>query len=90
MLVGVIPMFFFLDFEDLWRKSQKGGKLENLGIIGLLRCSVGNPRYGEAEVPKWHPLGTSRLSKATSRQRLASQRSSATPRRSYYSQRAFF
>ena len=43
-------------------------KLENLGIIGLLRHNVGNPlrgvdqcqgvgypRRGEAEVPKWHP-----------------------------------
>ena len=28
MLLGVIPMFFFWDFGDLWRKSQKGGKLK--------------------------------------------------------------
>ena len=64
-------------------KSQKGGKLENLGKNGLLRRSVGNPRHdidlcqgvgyprlGEAEVPKWHPLGT--------------------PWRRYYSQRTIF
>ena len=69
MLLGVIPMFFFWDFEVFWRKSQKRGKLENLGIIGLLRRSVGNPRcgidlrqgvgyprHGEAEVPKMAPL----------------------------------
>ena len=61
-------------------------KLENLGIIGLLCRSIGNPRRdvdlrqgvgyprrGEAEVPKWHPLGTPRRSKATSQHRYYSQ-----------------
>ena len=65
----------FWDFEDVWRKSQKGGKLENLGKNGLLRRSVGSPRRGidlhqgvgyphrgEVEVPKWYPSGTSRCS----------------------------
>ena len=34
-------------------------KLEkNLGIIGLLRCSVGSPRRGVAEVPKMATLTT--------------------------------
>ena len=58
-------------------------KLENLGIIGLLCRSIGNPRHGvdlrqgvgypsrgETEVPKWHPLGM--------------------PQRRYYSQRAIW
>ena len=67
-------------------KSQKGGKLENLGIIELLRRSVGNPHrgvdlcqgvgypfHGEAKVPKWHPSGMPRRRKAR-------------PRRSYCSQ----
>ena len=52
----------------IFGKNRKSANLENLGIIGLLRCSVGNsrrdidlrqgmgyPRHGEAEVPKWHP-----------------------------------
>ena len=30
-----------------------------------LRQGVGYPRHGEAEVPKWHPSGTLRHSKAT-------------------------
>ena len=55
-------------------KSQKS-KRENLGKNRLLSHSVGNPhrgvallrsvgcpRHGEAEVPKWNPLGTPRLS----------------------------
>ena len=53
------------------RKSQKGGKLENLGIIGLLRRNIGNPRRGvdlrqgvenprrgEVEVPKMAGVAT--------------------------------
>ena len=48
---------------------MKVQKLENLGIIGLLHCSVGNPRRGvdlrqgmrypcreEAKVPKMAPF----------------------------------
>ena len=34
MLLGMICMFCFgilRNFEEFWRKSQKGGKLENLG-----------------------------------------------------------
>ena len=60
------------------------------GHIELLRRSVGNPCRDEAEVPKRHPLGTPRRSKAMSRRRPTPQRSSATPWRSYYSQRAKF
>ena len=61
-------------------KIAKVQKLENLGIVELLRRNIGNPRRGvdlrqgmgcphcgEAEVPKWHPSGTSRHSKATPR-----------------------
>ena len=72
-------------------------KLENLGIFRLLRHSarnlsrgidlrqgVGHPCLSEAKVPKWHPSGTSNCSKATP------QRSSATSKRSYCSQRAKF
>ena len=71
-------------------KNRKSVKLENLGIIGLLRRSIGNPRYGidlrqgvgcphrgEAEVPKWHPSGTPRHSIASSLS-------------SYYSQQEMF
>ena len=71
MLLGVIPMFCF----GILGKIAKVQKMENLGIIGLLRHSVGNPRRvidlrqgvgyprrGEAEVPKWHPSGTPRRS----------------------------
>ena len=60
----------FWDFEDFLRRIAKVKKMENLGIIGVLRRSVGNPRRGvdlhqgvgyprrdEAEVPKWHPSG---------------------------------
>ena len=81
---------FVLGFEDFWRKIAKEQNLENLGIIGLLCRSVGNPHYGvdlrqgvgyprrsEAEVPKWHPLSMPR-------------RSISTPWRSYYSQQAIF
>ena len=58
-------MFCFGIFGLFWRKIAKVQKLRNLGIIGLLRCSIGNPRRGvdlhqgvgyprrgEAEVPK--------------------------------------
>ena len=67
-------------FWDFWKKSQKGKKLEILGKNGLLRRNVGNPRSGvidlpsvgylsrgEAEVPKWHPLGTPRRSYCSQR-----------------------
>ena len=95
-------MFCFRILEKN-HKIAKVQKMENLGIIGLLRHSVRNPRRdidlcqgvgyprhgvdlcqgvgyprrGEAEVPKWHPLGTP-------------WRSIATPRCSYCSQRAIF
>ena len=46
MLLGVIPKFCFGILGLFWRKIAKVQKLENLGIIGLLRCSVGNPRCG--------------------------------------------
>ena len=71
-------------------KNRKSGKLENLGIIGLLRRSIGNPHLGvdlrhgvgythrdEAEVPKWYPSGTPR-------------RSIIVLRHNYFSQRAIF
>ena len=65
MLLGMILMFCFGILGQFWRKITKVQKLENLGIIELLRCSVGNPRRsvgnprrGEAEVLKWHPSGT--------------------------------
>ena len=102
MLLGVIPMFCFGILEKN-RKIAEVQKMENLGIIGLLRRSVGNPRRdidlcqgvgyprrgvdlcqgvgyprrGEAEVPKWHPLGTP-------------WRSIAAPRCCYCSKRAIF
>ena len=74
MLLGVIPMFCF-EFLRIFREKSQKSKRENLGKHGLLRRSVGNPRRsvalrrsvgcphrGEAEVPKWHPLGTPRSS----------------------------
>ena len=64
-----------------------GGKLENLGIIGLLCHNVGNPHCGvdpcqgvgyphrsETEVPKWHPSGMQRRSIVVSRHSYRSQR----------------
>ena len=63
------------------RKKEENWK--NMGKIGLLRRNVdlnqgvGYPHRGEAKVPKWHPSGTPRCSKAT-------------PRPSYCSQRAKF
>ena len=72
-------MFCFGILRIFEKKSQKSKKLENLSIIGLLRHSIGNPRHSvdlrqgvgyprpsEAEVPKWHPSGMQRHSKATS------------------------
>ena len=53
MLLGVIPMIFFLILSEFWRKSQNG----KLDKHGFLRHRVGCPRRGEAGVPKWHPLG---------------------------------
>ena len=50
MLLGVILMFCFGILSDFGEKSQKCKKMENLGIIGLLRRSVGNPHRSEAEV----------------------------------------
>ena len=84
MLLRVIPMFCYgilriLEEIAKMKKTRKSGQK-----IGLLRCSIGNPRHGvdlrqsvgyprlgEAEVPKWHPSGT-------------------PLRSSYYSQRAIF
>ena len=43
MLLGVIPMFCFGVILEKNRKSEKIGK--NMGIIGILRHSVGNPRH---------------------------------------------
>ena len=64
MILRVIPMFCF----EILEKNRKSVKLKNLGIIGLLRRSVGNPRCGvdlrqgvgyprcsEAEVPNGTP-----------------------------------
>ena len=55
MLLGVIPMFC-LGILRIF-----GGKLENLGIIGLLRRSVGNLRCGvdprQDRGAKMAPLG---------------------------------
>ena len=45
------------EFLRSLEKNRKKGKPRNLGKHELLRCSVGNPRRGEAGVPKWHPLG---------------------------------
>ena len=46
MILGCYCYVLFWDFENFWRKSQKGGKLENLGKNRLLRHNVGNPRRG--------------------------------------------
>ena len=35
-VIGSDYHVLFWDFEDFWKKTQKGGKLENLGSIGLL------------------------------------------------------
>ena len=71
MLLGVIPKFCFGILRIFGEKSQKYKNWKNLGIIGLIRLSVRNPRRGvdlrqgvgyphrgKAQVPKWHPLGT--------------------------------
>ena len=81
MLLGVIPMFCFGILRIF------GGKLENLGIIGLLRRNVKNPRCGvdprqgvgyphssETKVPKWHPSGAQRRCIVVSRHNYCSQR----------------
>ena len=73
MLLGVFSMFCFGILRILEKNSKKEESWKNLGIIGLLRRSVGNPRrgvdlrqgvgyprHGEAEVPKWQPSGTPR------------------------------
>ena len=46
MLLGVILMYCFGILGGFWRKIAKVQKLENLGIIVLLRRSVGNPCHG--------------------------------------------
>ena len=82
-------MFCFRILRIL-EKIVRVQKQENLGIIELLRRSIGNrcrgvdlrqgmgyPRRGEAEVPKWHPSGTP-------------WRSISALRRSYCSQRVIF
>ena len=71
------------------RKNEENWKI--WAKFGLLRRSVGNPRCGvdlrqgvghprrsEAEVPKWHPSGTPRRSKATPWRRPMPQRSSSS------------
>ena len=67
--------------EENWKNLGKNELLhvsEGNPCRGIdLRQGVGYPRHGEAKVPKWHPSGTSRSSKAT-------------PQRSYCSQRAKF
>ena len=45
----------------------------------------GIPHRDEAEVPKWHPSGMPRRSKATPWRRSTPKHSSATPRRGYCS-----
>ena len=86
----------FWDFEDFLEEISKKGKLENLGIIGLLRRSVGNPRCGVdlrqgvdlCQGVKYPRRGKAEVPKwhpsGTPR------RSIATPRCSYYSPRAIF
>ena len=73
--------------EENWKNRGKIRLLcRNVGnpCHGVdLRQGVGNPHRSEADMPKWHPSGTPK-------QRLMPQRSSATPRRSYCSQRAKF
>ena len=83
-------MFCFGILGLFWRKIAKVKKLENLGIIWLLRRNIGNPRRdvdlcqgmgypcrSETEVPKWHHSGTPWHSIDASR-------------RSYCSQQAIF
>ena len=66
-------MFCFGILRILGGNLKKEENYKNLGIIELLRRSVGIPRRGvdlhqgvgypccgEAEVPKWHPTGTLR------------------------------
>ena len=73
MLLGVIYMFCFGILRILEKNRKKEERWKILGIIGLLRRSVGNPRrgvdlrkgvgyprQGEAEVPKWQPSGMPR------------------------------
>ena len=86
MLLGVIPIFCFGILRIFGGNRKKEEKLENLGKIGLLRHSVGNPRRGKAEVPKWHPSSKPRRSKGTPQRRPMPQSSSATPQSRYYSQ----
>ena len=50
-VIGSDSYVLFWDFGVILEKNRKSVKLENLGIIRLLR-------RGEVEVPKWHPLGT--------------------------------
>ena len=89
MLLGVIPMFFFF-FEILrsFGEKSKMSKVGNRAPMPQRREPTprrrptplcGKPRRGEAEGPKWYPLGTPRL-------RPTLQRSSAMSRRSYSSQ----
>ena len=80
MLLGVISMFCFGILRIFGANSKKEENWKIWAKIRLLRRSVGNPRYGvylhqgmghpcrdEAKVPKWHPSGTPRHSKATPR-----------------------
>ena len=74
------------------RKTRKSGHFRILRrsvgnpCCGVdLRQGVGYPHRGEAEVPKWHPSGMPRRSKAKPHRRSTLQRSSATPWRKYSS-----
>ena len=86
MILGCYWELFSCFVLGFWRKIKKVQKLENLGIIRLLRRSVGNPRRdldlrqgvgyprcGEVEVPKWHPSGMPRRGIAAPRLRYCSQ-----------------
>ena len=72
-------MFCFEILRIFKGNHKKEENWKNMGIIRLLRRSIGNPRHGvdlhqgvgyphrgEAKVLKWHPLGTPRRCKATS------------------------
>ena len=46
MLLGVIPIFCFEILRIFGGSHKKEENWKNLGIIGLLRRSLGNPRRG--------------------------------------------
>ena len=102
MSLGVIPMICLGILRIFGEKSKKRKKLEIWAYRAptpqrrepTLRCRptprCGMPRRGESEVPKWHPSGMPRRRKVTPQRRPTPQRSNATLRRSYCSQRAKF